>query len=239
MLAPFWAINRARTGLSVLSENMRCTQPAIAAAVLAALLAACSGTKHPSQTARPSTSSAAVTTSTSAAACGTTTTGGANGGGKETNPPGDIPDNQAFVKYSPAGGGYSIEIPEGWARTETAQAADFTDKFNHVRVELSAQAQPPTVQTAQSTEVPKLAATVRCFARPQVTTAVRRGGTAVLITYQATSDPDPVTGKVVTDAVERYEFWRGGRAAVITLSGALGSDNVDPWRRVTDSFAWQ
>jgi hypothetical protein len=24
----------------------------------------------------------------------------------------------------------------------------------------------------------------------------------------------------------------------IVLSGAVGADNVDPWRTVTDSFAW-
>ena len=44
---------------------------------------------------------------------------------------------------------------------------------------------------------------------------------------------------VVPDAVERYEFWRGGTEAVVTLSGAAGSDNVDPWRLVTDSFTWR
>jgi len=48
-----------------------------------------------------------------------------------------------------------------------------------------------------------------------------------------------VTGKVVRDDVERYEFWRGGTEAVLTLSGAAGSDNVDPWRLVTDSFTWR
>src|SRR5262245_5381289 len=35
----------------------------------------------------------------------------------EDNPPGDIPDNQAFVPYTSANGGYAISMPEGWART--------------------------------------------------------------------------------------------------------------------------
>ena len=50
---------------------------------------------------------------------------------------------------------------------------------------------------------------------------------------------DPVTGKVVHDAVERYEFWRAGTEAILTLSGPVGADNVDPWRIVTDSFRWR
>jgi len=50
--------------------------------------------------------------------------------------------------------------------------------------------------------------------------------------------PDPVTGKTVTDSVERYVFTHGGRTAVLTLSGPRGADNVDPWRIVTDSLRW-
>jgi hypothetical protein len=41
------------------------------------------------------------------------------------------------------------------------------------------------------------------------------------------------------EAVERYEFWRAGHEVVLTLSAPVGSDNVDPWRKVTDSFAWR
>jgi hypothetical protein len=66
----------------------------------------------------------------------------------------------------------------------------------------------------------------------------RAAGPAVHITYKADAAPDPVTGKVVHDDVERYEFWLAGSEAVITLSSPQGSDNVDPWRVVTDSFSW-
>jgi hypothetical protein len=51
--------------------------------------------------------------------------------------------------------------------------------------------------------------------------------------------PDTVTGKSVTEAVERYAFWGNGQEAVLTLSGPNGSDNVDPWRTITDSLRWQ
>ncbi len=36
----------------------------------------------------------------------------------EINPPGDIPDSQAFVRFTSPAGGYSLEVPEGWARSE-------------------------------------------------------------------------------------------------------------------------
>ncbi|MDQ1438537.1 MAG: hypothetical protein QOK43_2166 [Acidimicrobiaceae bacterium] len=159
--------------------------------------------------------------------------------GKETSPPGDIPDNQAFVLYSPPSGGYSIKVPEGWARTDEQQAVTFTDKFNAVRVELTPASQAPTVESARAAEVPPLAATVPCFRAGNVSTATRRAGTAVVVTYQADGPSDPVTGKAVREDVERFEFWRNGTEAVITLSGPAGSDNVDPWRIVTDSFAWR
>ncbi|MDT4974331.1 MAG: hypothetical protein QOG98_89, partial [Pseudonocardiales bacterium] len=58
------------------------------------------------------------------------------------------------------------------------------------------------------------------------------------LTYRADSAPNPVTNKVAVEAVERYEFWRNGTEVVLTLSAPVGSDNVDPWLKVTDSFAW-
>ncbi len=77
------------------------------------------------------------------------------------------------------------------------------------------------------------------FENPKVTAADRKAGPVVLVTYRADAPPDPVTAKVVHDDVERYEFWRNGTEAVLTLSGPMGADNVDPWRIVTDSFGWR
>jgi hypothetical protein len=53
------------------------------------------------------------------------------------------------------------------------------------------------------------------------------------------SAPNPVTGKVVRDAVERFEFWKAGEEAMLSLSGPQGADNVDPWQIVSDSLHWQ
>ncbi|MEU6895511.1 hypothetical protein ABZ934_27785 [Streptomyces sp. NPDC046557] len=38
----------------------------------------------------------------------------------ESNPADDIPDNQAYVAYQPAQGGFTIKIPEGWSAPRAA-----------------------------------------------------------------------------------------------------------------------
>ena len=206
-----------------------------AAAVIITAGACSGGGSTTAATARTSTSSSATLTSVAA----TTATTAAAANTPEVNPAGDIPDNQVYVAYTPPSGGYSVKVPEGWARVETGGAVTFTDKLNSVRMETVASASAPTIQSAQNQEVPAIQAAAKNFQGGKVSSVTRKAGTAILITYSADSAPDPVTGKVVHDAVERYEFWRGGNEVVLTLSGPVGADNVDPWRIVTDSFAWQ
>lgn len=142
-----------------------------------------------------------------------------NPNGPEVSPAGDIPDNQAFVAYAPPGGGYSVKVPEGWARTTTGATTTFTDKLNSIQME--------SVPARQAPRKPSGAT---------VSTVSRTAGSAVRITYFADSKPDPVTGKVHRNAVERYVFIHKGKAVVVTLTGPKGADNVDPWRTVTDSL---
>ncbi len=156
----------------------------------------------------------------------------------ESNPPGDIPDNQAFVAYVSTTGGFTVKVPEGWARTTNGTTVVFTDKLNSVRVEESTSASAPTVASATSADVAALKAAHPAVQLKAVTTFTRPGGTGVLITYLTDSAPDPVTNKVVRDAVERYLFWKSGRLVVVSLVGPVNADNVDPWRKVTDSFKW-
>ncbi|MCM2416729.1 hypothetical protein [Streptomyces sp. RKAG293] len=157
----------------------------------------------------------------------------------ESNPPGDIPDNQAYVAYIPAGGGFQVKVPEGWARTQAGSVTVFTDKLNRIEVSQSAAPTAPTVQAAKSVVVPRLTREVPAFAPGSASLASRQAGQAVLLTYRGNSAPDPVTGKVIRDAFERYAFHQAGREVVITVSGPVNADNVDPWRLVTDSFRWQ
>jgi hypothetical protein len=217
-----------------------------AAALASLALAACSSGGGRSSATSPATTGATNETSVSVSAsasagvvpCPTASTTPGASGGKDAAPPGDIPDNQAFVAYAPASAVYEIKVPEGWSRKETSTSVMFTDKFNAIQVELVPAPSAPTQASGQA-EVQSLARTVPCFAAASVSTITRKAGPAVLIKYRAASQADAVTGKVVTDDVERHEFWHNGTEAIITLSAPAGSDNVDPWKIVTDAFKWR
>jgi hypothetical protein len=211
--------------------------PAVAASVaavgLALLLGACGSNRH--------AAGIAQTTTQATTAAATTAHGGVNPNAPETNPAGDIPDNQVFVDYSPPSGGFTVKVPEGWARGGKGSAVTFTDKLNSVTMQSAAAPSAPTAASAASGELPAIRAAAHNFEPGTVTTVRRRAGPALLLTYRADSAADPVTGKVVRDAVERYEFWNPATRteAVLTLAGPVGADNVDPWRTVTDSFRWR
>jgi hypothetical protein len=157
----------------------------------------------------------------------------------ETNPAGDIPDNQAFVPFTPPGGLVAVSVPEGWARSTDGGATIFTDKLNTVRIETRARATAPSTESVSVDELPAIASSTAGYRPGAVTAVQRKAGPAMLITYQGTAPPNPVTGKTGTDAIERYEFWRDGREVILTLSGPVGADNVDPWRTITDSLQWR
>jgi hypothetical protein len=152
---------------------------------------------------------------------------------------GDIPDNQVFVPVVAAGAAFRVSVPQGWVRSSDGSAIVFTDKFNNVRIESRPLAAAPDVASVRARDVPALRRSAPGFALGDVQTVQRTSGSAVLLTYTATSAASAVTGKSVTEAVERYAFWRGGTEVVLTLAGPQGSDNVDPWRRVTDSLRWR
>ncbi|MER8041705.1 hypothetical protein [Streptomyces sp. NPDC094032] len=169
------------------------------------------------------------------------TAGATSATATEPNPPGDIPDNQAYVAFQPSSGftGFTVKVPEGWARTGQGTTTLFTDKLNRVQISAVPASAAPTVASVTRTVVPQLRTRVAKFTSPKVTEVQRKAGPVVLLTYQGDSAPDPVTGKVVRDAFERYAFHRQGHEVDLTLSGPVNADNVDPWRIVSDSFAWR
>ncbi len=157
----------------------------------------------------------------------------------EQNDPGDIPDNQVFVPYSPPpGGGYTVKVPEGWGRTEADGAVVFTDKLNSIRIESVPAAAAPTVASVRADEAPGVKAASPNYDPGKLSLVKRKAGMAVLLTYRGDGQPNEVTGKAIRLDVERYEFWRNGTEVILTLSGPKGADNVDPWKIVTDSFTW-
>ncbi|MFF4120798.1 hypothetical protein [Streptomyces sp. NPDC001714] len=160
----------------------------------------------------------------------------------ESNPPGDIPDNQVYVSYRPTGGtftGFTLKVPEGWARTSQGSTTAFTDKLNTVKITAVSASGAPTVGSVSNTVVPQLHSQVPKFSSAKVSEVTRHAGRVILLTYQGDSAKDPVTGKVVRDAFERYAFYRAGHEVDLTLSGPVKADNVDPWRIVSDSFTWR
>jgi hypothetical protein len=157
----------------------------------------------------------------------------------ESNPPGDIPDNQVYVPFVAPGGRVSVKVPEGWARSSTSAGTEFTDKLNRIEIAPGISGSAPTVDSVASGDVPKLRSTVPNFNFGKITAEKRAGGTVVLVRYQGDSPQDPVTGKVVRDAFERYIYYHSGQRLDLTLSGPTNADNVDPWRIVSDSVRWQ
>ncbi|WP_199189894.1 hypothetical protein [Mycobacterium sp. ENV421] len=155
------------------------------------------------------------------------------------NPAGDIPDTQAYVPFTVPAGTFTVSVPEGWARSAQGDATVFTDKTNMVRLETGTQPSAPTVESVTTQVLPALAAATPGYQPGVVSVVQAKPGPAILASYKATGTPNPVTGKSATDEVQRYEFWRNGHTAVITLSGPVGADNVDPWNTIINSFAWQ
>jgi hypothetical protein len=149
---------------------------------------------------------------------------------------GDIPDSQAFVAYA-SPDGYSIKVPEGWARSTDGAATVFTDKFNTIRIETTPAPTTPTVDSVK-TDLAPVAASSKGYAAGKITAVSRKAGPVIMATYTQDSAPNAVTSKAIRLDVERYVFWKAGKAAVVTLSSAAGSDNVDPWKIVTDGFSW-
>jgi hypothetical protein len=200
-----------------------------AAAVLALVAAGCGSSGKSAST---SSSTPKTTTTT------TTTSGNAvNPNAKETSPSGDIPDNQAYVPFAAPAGGFSVKVPEGWSRVGVGNKVTFTANLNSVTIEHRPASAPVTPASAKAIDVRTLAG-LKGFKLQSVTTVPRTGGTAVRIRYLAQGSANAVTGKAVTDAVERYLFVHNGKEAVLTLSAPKGSDNVDPWHTITDSLRW-
>jgi hypothetical protein len=216
-------------------------RPALVAAITTAALlplSACGGSTPPPNPVVTTASSSAAPSAEPSGQPTATATGGVDPNAPEVNDAGDIPDNQVFVPYSPSSKLFVVKVPEGWSRITSGGAVIFDGKLNRIRIELTPRASAPT-EAAVRDEVARIGAASTGFKAVSLQTTDRHAGKAVLAKYRADAAPDPVTGKVVNDDVERYEFWHGGQLLTLTLSGPHGADNVDPWRIVTDSVRWQ
>ncbi len=209
--------------------------PVLAVSILVlAVTAACGGAASPTSQSTPTGSA-----STAGSATGSTASPPAKAAKPvpvESNPPGDIPDNLAFVKYANRSGGYSFTHPEGWARTGHGNQVRFTDKLNGVTVDSLPANSAPTVASARSSDVPRLQNSVPAFQLRGISAVSVPAGSGVRIVFRRNSDPDAVTGKVYRDEVEEYLVFRSGRLVRMDLYGPVGADNVDAYRTMSQSL---
>ena len=204
--------------------------------VLIGCLVACAKKPGATQSADTTTTTASSTVSTAEAPIKATE----NAVAPEVNPPGDIPDTQAFVPYTNSAGGYRLEVPEGWARTENASSVNFVNKFDGVSVDvgLSSSSAPPTAASVRASEAKVIQAQGHAVTITAVSDVKLPGGNAVVVKYTSNSEPNPVTNKKVRLENETYLFFRNGKQAMLTLWAPQGADNVDQWQRMAKSFRW-
>ena len=152
----------------------------------------------------------------------------------ERNPPGDIPDDQVFIPYTSSASGYSLKVPEGWARSEKGSDVNFTDKFDGVAVIVDEAATPPTLKDV----VTRLGKAEKGFKVVSIKEIRLPAGSALFVKYESESETNPVTNKRVRLEDEAYAFYKNGKIAVLILWAPMGADNADQWRLISESFRW-
>ena len=155
----------------------------------------------------------------------------------EVSPPGDIPDNQAFILFkSPAG--FSVKVPEGWARKDTGNQTVFSDKYNHITLSVMEARTPLDVAEAKAKLGPDIEKTGRAVAMTKIAEVKLKAGKAIKIAYDSNSEPNAVTNKQVREENEAFYFAKDGKLVSLQLSAPKGADNVDQWKLISSSFRW-
>lgn len=156
----------------------------------------------------------------------------------ERNPPGDIPDNQVFIDYqSPLG--FTIKVPEGWARRQASDSATFSDKYNTIELMVAQRAESIDVSGVKQKEVTDLERTGKAVRVSSVKPTSLPSGSAIVVSYESNSESNPVTNKAIRLENERYFFWKDGKLVTLTLSAPFGADNADQWLLMAKSFRWR
>lgn len=150
----------------------------------------------------------------------------------EKNPPGDIPDDQVFISYA-AKGSFSLQAPEGWARTDLTNGVRFADKYGIVAASID-----KTPAAAASGDVAALMQDAPGAKVTKTEEVKLAAGPALRISYLANSAANPVTGKKILLEHERYVITANGRTALLDFAAPAGADNIDQWRLMSNSFRW-
>lgn len=156
----------------------------------------------------------------------------------EKNPPGDIPDTQVFIDYV-APQGFTLKVPEGWARSDRTDGASFVDKLDGVVVSVSKADAAPTPSSTKTSYLPELEKTERAVKVTGIKAVKLPAGPAVRIAYTSNSEPNAVTSRQVRLENERYLYFKGGNLVTLEFYAPKGADNVDQWRMMSNSFRWK
>ncbi len=155
----------------------------------------------------------------------------------EISPPGDIPDNQAFIAFkSPAG--FSIKVPEGWGRKDARDGTLFSDKYNQISLTYGVVDVPVDLAYAKVSLVPDLEKNGHAVKVTKVEEVPLKSGKTVKIDFDSNSEPNDVTNKQVRQENERFYFVKNGKLVVLQLSAPKGADNADQWQLISSSFKW-
>jgi len=157
---------------------------------------------------------------------------------REKNPPGDIPDNQVFVTYN-APQGFSLKVPEGWARADAGDSVSFADKYGRIDVTVTTLHAPLTAASVRANEAAELEKAGRAVKISAISEVKLPAGPAVRIVYSSNSDRNPVTNKQIRVESERFLIGHNDKVAALTFSAPAGADNADQWTLMSKSFRWQ
>lgn len=156
----------------------------------------------------------------------------------EVSPPGDIPDSQVFITFA-SPDGFSIKIPEGWARKDASHETVFADKYNRVALDTRDMPQALDMAYAKATLVPEIETQGRAVKVTGVKEVALKSGKAIWVAYDANSEPNDVTGKQIRQENERFYYAKAGKLVALSLTAPKGADNVDQWKLISSSFRWK
>jgi len=157
----------------------------------------------------------------------------------QPNPAGDIPDSQTFVTYSPPDGRYSVEVPEGWARSASGSDTIWMQQYDGVSLRVLGASRLPAIAAITASYLKGLDSALGAVQLGKTAEVSIHGARVFRASYFSASAPDPVTDKSLKLENEAYLFFGHGHLAALRLWAPAGADNVDQWRRISRSFAWK
>ena len=153
----------------------------------------------------------------------------------EHNPPGDIPDNQRFIRYVwPAG--YELQLPQGGSRKIGGDTVTFADKYHPIGIALTSATQAPTVSCVKTGDVSQLLRNGHAITIREVFVANPKAGPAIEVAYHSNLEPNAVTGKHTRLDHERFSYFHVGKIVTLDLAAPAGADNDDQWQLISNSF---